>query len=485
LGYGVLVHNFNYESYGITAHNTIVEIYRPLKENEAPVYLEFGPRMKILNPHTANAVHAGSTQNQTLTLPAVGTFSQGDAYLTIRSAGILYPCERPNFSDFYASDSMSVGLPNLEIREMMRKEYISNSRYSEIYIENTLTNGLSTFLAKNYDVLPQKHGSINSAQEVGDLLRIIQDIKCTSIYIGKVGFKQTPGQADVVSVSESVIGTKYFHPEGCGTVFSESVVNSINYTYFYDIYNACECRWANNGVKQIVGKDSETGWDFGMKTYFRQKSAALLASGIENVNVYSTYEKEFENLIITFVDRVNPANNETIMFHEPTNSWIGSFSWIPEGYGTLGNILTGCLNGVIYKHNANAIRNFFYGVQYASILEIVAHGRMSQDGKYPVMIFDGFELHTNSSNWSAPNTGDVSVKVDNTLMQSRIKTIVDREGVKLATFGKDMMTSGVEKLFDLLNGQDLRGEAIKVRLINPDTSEVIVFGINVNMQISE
>ena len=72
-------------------------------------------------------------------------------------------------------------------------------------------------------------------------------------------------------------------------------------------------------------------------------------------------------------------------------------------------------------------------------------------------------------------------------MQSRIKgaQFVDREGVKVATFGKDMMTSGVEKLFDLYNGQDLRGEAIKVRLQNTDTTEVVVLGLNINMQISE
>ncbi len=500
----LFIASFDYVSYRIQRRSTIVEVYRPSKQADTVLYYPIQGKLPILNSGTANRTHGTISKyplwdrDQTALLSAKSTLDIGNVYVYTRYMMEVFLCESMSYSDFfndkytagdvdYSDNAISIGLPSEVNRNMRRQRYISNIRYSELYLENTQVNGLSTCYGAKYDEIPQKFGNINAASEVGDILRIIQREKCTSIYIGKVGFKQTPGQDDVVSVSESVIGTKYFHPEGYGTVFSESVVDSLNYTYFYDIYNACECRWSNNGVRQIVGKDSETGWDFGYKTYFRQKSEALLASGIENVNVYSAYEKEFENLIITFVDRVNPLNNETIMFHEPNNSWIGAFSWIPEGYGAIGNVLTGCLLGVIYKHNANEIRNFFYGVQYDSILEVVGHGKISEDGKYMVVIFDSLEIHTNSPNWSAPNTGDVSVKVNNALMQSRIKgaQFVDREGVKVATFGKDMMTSGVEKLFDLYNGQDLRGEAIKVRLQNTDTTEVVVLGLNINMQISE
>ena len=499
-----LINAFPYNTFNIKPYNTAVQVYRPAKVSDVLEYYSFGQKFNVLNPHTSNRYHSATssiprninlpvlppyawTRDQDSANSARGVFTIGDAYIYMRFLGYIFPCESLWFSDFFDSETISIGLPNLVNPNMRRQRFISNIRYSGLYIENTQVNDLSKVLGSQYDTLQQKHGSINSAQEIGDLLRVLQTNKCTSIYIGKTGFKQTPGQPDVVTVSESVIGTKYVHPEDYGTVFPESVVNSVNYTYFFDIYNACICRWSNNGVRQIVGKDSETGIDFGMKTYFANKSAALLESGIDNVNVYCTYEKKFENLIVTFVDSVNTENNETIMFHEPNNAWITFVSFVPDGYGSIGTVLTSSLNGVIYKHNSNSLRNNFYGVQYSSVLEIVSHGKMRQDGKYPVAIFNGLEMHTNSNGWSAPTTGDVSVKVDNTLMKSRIKqgNFIDREGVKIATFGKDMMTSGVEKVTDLYNGQDLRGEAIKIRLQNTDSTEVVVFGINVNMQISE
>jgi hypothetical protein len=72
-------------------------------------------------------------------------------------------------------------------------------------------------------------------------------------------------------------------------------------------------------------------------------------------------------------------------------------------------------------------------------------------------------------------------------MQSRLKVsnFKSREGVKVAAFLRDMFTHGVETLLDLFNGRPLRGHTIRVKLINNDTENVDMLGININGTISE
>ncbi|MFI3184941.1 MAG: hypothetical protein QX198_03070, partial [Methylococcaceae bacterium] len=338
---GILVPYFNYSYFGIDVDNTVVEIYRPKKTAENIVYYEFCELLPILNPNTVNRVHGGATNgvDQVITggvctIPATGIFKSGDAYLRYREMVNVFLCESFSYSDYFTSDVLSIGTPNIVDRNMRRQEFIAYQRYSQILIENSLTNGLSTFYGSDFDVLPSKYEKIYSAKEVGEVLRVIQKNKCHSIYIGKGEMKQPViGDIGVVAISPSVIGSRRDHVEAYGTVFPESVVTSNNFTYFFDIYNSVYVRWSTNGLQQITYKESNTGWDYGMGVFFRDKCTALLKSGIENVKVYAVFEKEYENLIVTFVDSISPSNNETVVFHEPTNSWTMKCSYIPEFYG--------------------------------------------------------------------------------------------------------------------------------------------------------
>ena len=200
------------------------------------------------------------------------------------------------------------------------------------------------------------------------------------------------------------------------------------------------------------------------------------------MKVYATYEKEYENLIVTFIDKINPANSETIVFHEPSNSWIMKCSYLPEYYGTNKKVLVMAKDGQLWKANTGTDRNTFFGVKYKSEIDVVAHEE--PDGTY---VFNDIELVTNSDRWSAPNTGDVQVNLINGTMKSRLKNgrFTNREGVMVATFGKDMTTSGVEKQEDLVTGRELRGHAISVRLENDSTDEVILTAVIVNSTQSE
>ena len=490
---GFLVPDFNFLEYKIEAENTIVEIYRPLPEGEVQ-YFEFHERCPIKSPYTDKRVHAINSvfdhnwdRSQNITSngrldSARGTFQVGDAFVTARSTIGVFPVERANYSDFFGADDLDIGLVNFVNPNMRRQEYISDIRYGERLIENSQINGMSTFLSTMIDHLAEKFGPVGRMKESGEVIRVLQRGKPTSIYIGKSGLKQANlGGSDLVTSVDSVIGSIMPHPDVFGTIFPESYASNGSYSYFYDIFNHCVCRWANNGVLPIVGKDSNTGWDYGMEKYFRDKSRALLSSGVENINVYSTFEREFGNLIITFIDRRNPLNNETVMFHEPSNCWTTFVSFIPEGYGTCNLIMTSCLKGIIYRHNVSSKRNNFYGVQYPSIVEVVGNMNPAQ-----VKVFEAMEVFS-AQLWSAPNTGDVYVKTSGIPMKSRLNAskFRDREGIKVAAFARDMYTHGFESLNDLIVGRPLRGQSIKIRLQNEDTEEVVIMGVNIHAIISE
>lgn len=471
---GFTIEAFDYESYGISTNNTIVEIYRPAPQQDSLLYYEFGKTYPILNAHTTNRMHGGDT-NQSTSTPASGTFTHGDVYLYMRLLWDIFPVESSWYSDFFDSEVTNKGLPNIVNRNMRRQQFISNLRWSGRKIENTLVNELSKNDSADYDTLAERFEDIYSIREDGYTLKILQKNKPTSIYVGKAGLKQADiGGQDLVTITDNVLGSKAVWENDYGTVFPGSVVRSHDYLYFYDIYNGCVIRWADNGMVAIS--------DYGMKKYFRDKSRALLASGLQNIHVYATYEKAYDNYIIALVDDFNPTNNATWAFSEKDNAWTTRFSFTPSWVGSCGmTMFSSPSSGKLYSHNTNLLRNNFYGVQYNSEVTFVSNDQPNMN-----KVFNALAIHSNKK-WSAPATGDVLINSNGTVMQSRLKEaqFQTREGIHTAAFLRDMYSSGSERLDDLHNGRVLRGESIKIKLTNTDTSEAVLFGVNVKSTISE
>ena len=477
-----------------------VEIFRPKKENEDNLFYAIGPRIPISQPHTDYRAHQSTnssqddvdqtTVNGVSLNDAILTVSGGDVWVRNRLTGVIqnpvpFPIESTNYSDFYESELPCLGNVNVENRNMKRQNFPTAYRYSGLYIQDTQVNQLNSFSSGDSNILPHKFGRIAKMIEVGEVLRTLLQNKPISLYVSAVSMKQgTIGGQQVVALSDKVVGGQLIHPEDFGTINPESVTDSGSYTYFWDMYSGIWCRWSTNGVRQIVGKDSESGWDYGMSTYFRNKSRSLIKSGVANVNVYSAFESEYGNLIVTFVDHINPINNATLMFHEPTNSWTTCLSFIPDGYGTCNLVFMSSKGGRLYRHNIGVTDmdnapNIFYGVQYKSEVIVVANVNPDK-----IKSWDSMEVFS-YGNWESPETGDVYVITDGSHMRSRLKSSAfkRREGVGVVSFLRDMYTHGKESLSDLFNGRKLRGHTIRVRLISDDGKPIM--GVNINGTISE
>jgi hypothetical protein len=349
----VYVQNFDFTAPKIGV-NTLVEIYTPTKDSDVLdttktlTYYEFGDIMHVVNDADGNLVHSGQTQDQqggVSPQPATGTFSFGDVYHILRTPSKPL-CEfdptqyitsafheTQAWSDFYDSTDWNKGKLGLE--SLIGEVYLNFVRFSNVYLQDTQINGLTTFEAVNYKELNDTFGKIISIVEVGDTLKCYQEKKASSIQIGRTEYYDTNGVSNNVQTQSFTLGSIRYAIPGYGTIFPESIIKNNRYVYGFDIYNGLVWRDSANGIFPISGRYADIGasTDYKMMSYFKAKAKVLLVSGIENVRVFSVWDEEYKMFYICFKDLVNQDNNETVVFHEPSDKWISftEFEYTPEG----------------------------------------------------------------------------------------------------------------------------------------------------------
>ena len=116
-------------------------------------------------------------------------------------------------------------------------------------------------------------------------------------------------------------------------------------------------RLSYNGLFPI-SCSGDDGSNYKMFKYFKDKSAALLDSGIENVQVVMGYDYANKMVYITFVDSVNPANDDTIAFSEVTNRWVSAYDFIPDGYAFKNTNFYSFYNDGLWVHDSSTRCNF-------------------------------------------------------------------------------------------------------------------------------
>jgi len=370
---------FNYLAVGAGfGVNTLIEIYRPIKDiaDTKLIYYEFGDLMPIIEDSAGVMVHAGQSglhnQDTALSHAALGTFDNGDIYHimrapskpldTVATTKMVFH-ESMWYSDFYDSDDYDRG--KIGIESNYGERFLNIIRYSRPYFQNTQINGLPTFEEDpgnwpGYKELNDVFGDIVSIYEQGDTLKVYQERKASSIFIGRTEYMDSTG-ATQVAISTAVLGAIRYSPSNFSTIFPESISRNNKFIYGFDIYNGVVFRDSVNGIFPISGRWAEAGTDsdYKMQTYFKLKAKALMESGSANVQVLSVWDEEYKNLYFTFKDFVNDDNNETIVFHEPSNRWICFASFDQTSIGGYNSPLvpspytieTGFENGIGYSFN--------------------------------------------------------------------------------------------------------------------------------------
>lgn len=471
----------------------VVEVYTPKSTFENKIFYEIGEVYDIGNPHTVNRYHKGNIIDQNpldyYGTPATGRINGLDAFARLRATDLAtFPVISQSFSDYYTSQVYDIGRINV-VSESAKRQTLPICRWSGKIFENTQVNNLSSFDYNDYIEFKNENGAIFKLKDVGYTLKVVQQTKNNSVYVGRISTEEAAGGASTI-LSQSVLGTVMIPIEDWGCVNPESYVKYNRSCYFLDIINGRVIRDAANGMTVIS--------DYKMKTYFKDISAVLLAGDSENISCIGSYDTENEEYILSLRNSNDLSSQVTIAFNETTNRWKTFYSYKPEWMAYMGKFLVSFIDGDLWLHHAlttvggSYIYNNYYGVQYDQIVEAVSN--QSPD---KIKSYNALALHTNNNkyvaatgtyNWEAESITIESSSMYPSGMTSRIRAarFISKEGVLYAEFLNDMNTPGFTDAQEaLINGRKLRGEVITIRLKNSSPNFVQLSNISIKFVSSE
>ena len=276
----------------LTYEYILYEIYRPRKiSDENTSYWETYKTFEIGNATQEDRYHKGDTDQSPDDLdgtPAEITLDFGNVYRKMRYSGeadVYFPVESLHASDYYESDSVSIGRINVISSDMRQVHEPNAYMWSGRLLEGSNINNLNTFPTENKGKLESQDSAITTFKYKGFILNAYQPLKQTSMYVGRTVLTNPDGTDEVKMITDSVFGT--IRPSsqdyGCSDASSLSVAK--NDIYFWDKVHSCWCRQAYNGIFPIS--------DYGQGSYFRAINAIMgKYSDRRSLSVYDSRHDE-------------------------------------------------------------------------------------------------------------------------------------------------------------------------------------------------
>lgn len=203
---------------------------------------------------------------------------------------------------------------------------------------------------------------------------------------------------------------------------------------------------------------------------------SFFADGAVTVSILSIFDMADET-----------GTGVTIAFFDGDNNdkrWVTNYSFQPELMIRFINSFFIVVDGQLWQQNVNPVRNNFCGQQYVSQIQFY-------DNLDPTTLKLYYSMRTTSNTrWFCPNNGDISILpvVGRSLgMSSRLK----RNNFKnyQGSFFADFMRNYLDSRFDdpetaLFKGEPLRGRFMEITVTNDDTTEAVLFEIDVKSATS-
>lgn len=197
----------------------------------------------------------------------------------------------------------------------------------------------------------------------------------------------------------------------------------------------------------------------------------LKAPGSTNVQVVMTY-----------------GVPETISWFEGTSSmrargesqyWSTFYDFTPECYAALGTEIFGFVNGEIWIHDKNPVRNNFYGVQYGTTVTPVFN-EQPMDMKVWNALWMKMQQDNRGCDWFSDNVTNIYGQL------SRLKAagFSKIENGFYIDFKRDL-TDTVAPPPTIINGREMRSEALTVALQNNYSGEITLYAMRANYTLSE
>lgn len=451
--------------------NALVEIYKPTYSGKTDLFYEFGPFYKITN---GSHSQTNPSLNPFECYIKSRTLFSGDS-LTSKGEEVVDNLEDSSVTHDFKSDIYDIGRINI-VTDIDRGIKHPSVLYTRKQFEGTALNGLAEANYDNQVYLSDAYGDIQNIFLSGNTLKVIQDKKITSFY----------PQGNEILARKRQSQTDY------GSVYPKSmVVSPGGYIYGYDVYNALIWRDTNNGVYNITGRSINRGNQLHYKIgyYLKQLSKEVRDNGISkgSDDVVAAYD-EYNDLVYFSFLQTNLDSDvvpyRTLLFHEPSNRWVGFLDISPTGYGygyeTL--LSSNITDGNIYTHNreedigGNANYNVFYEDQ--KTFEAVFVSNIMPNVR---KVFDAMHIHA-TTNFSVP---EITIPKDSTIGNEKFSKLntnhfILQDGVYKSEILNNMKTTNTTKRDnELLTGDRMRGYTLKFKLQSTDSDKFELFKVDI------
>ena len=450
--------------------DSLIEIYRPKTTPNEDLFFAFGPIYETY-VFSGNVYHVGATQDQTGETTgsgAKGRFNEGDSYLIARAykdglgtgdTDTPYLVESKSYSDFYDSDWYTQG--KLNIRSNIGEVELNNIAISNKLIQDTGINGLSTFEYDDVVELPDKYGYINAMRQVGNVLKVIQQRKRTSFYVGMTELVDAYGNVNVVKSSE-ILGTRRELDGDWGTENPETVVQVGDMVFFWDLHNRAVVQDSENGAYAIS--------DNKMRQFFIEMGDDIIGALYysEDYHLMCDYDETTQTLFLGYY--IENTGSRVLCYHLPSKRWSGTL--YGANFGTLFNGLIGVknklfwvYNGALYEWNSTNDRREFLGstTKETGFIKVVGNNQPL----VPKLIETVGVIANEHTGWVVD---DVTIPADPSNKVPAVSKAIEwtsREGVTRAPVKRNMYTSGVTRNADLWEGEKMRGRVCTVKFTLP------------------
>lgn len=267
------------------------------------IYLNYRAKIEVYSPKTTSGPVIFYETGDAYPVGANYTFnkgkeSDGDVYLIkkdFRGAGWTMVGDTvfsmtPDSNNTTGPWDKDLGRPNTVLLYPEKQQRRNIIRFSEKYVQDSKINGLSNFVAANYEPIPNEFGYIRKITPVESVLLINAERETATAYIDQTVFRGTDGR-DVAATSDIVINNVRKLAGGFGCMKPESIVKYLDSVYFYTTNKGGVCRYNNaNGVFPIS--------EYKARTYFYRINTYVDS----NTKLIGGFEPRFKNYLLTAKD---------------------------------------------------------------------------------------------------------------------------------------------------------------------------------------
>ena len=339
--------------------------------------------------------------------------------------------------------------------------------YSGIYNARTGVNNTNQFsiakeITKAVDI---NYGSIQKLFSEDTNLIILQEEKVHRALIDKDAIYTAEGGSLTIEGAKVISSiTPYAGNYGIGK-HPESFANYAGRKYFVDNINGAVMRLSRDGMTEIS--------NYGMRKYFREELR-------DTDKIVGMWDGHDNNYVISIQHN---GNYETLAFDENSQGWPSTYSYKPDGGGSIESRFYTLKGSQIWLHYDNDDYSNFHGTQDESTITLLFNINPSSTKRFATLNYEG------TDNWSAE-----SIESDQDSAKDVLKYAIANQDLIIPGFKKkdnkyftELFNNSTVEAGEILYGAEIsgvKGNWLKLTLKNDSSDYKELFAASSNFNIT-